>query len=191
MGATCIPQRALSPPNLAGPVLGEAPKGSGSHPGQAPDAGREEPHLQTGCRPQALMRYGGNRQPAQVPGDPLQTPSSGQNLEYLPPPGPRPFLCPPQHPTLTLIHSRTSQGSGSEPSALSQVPRPAVHGQQRGQDREMDPRVRTGHVGFRAQQRGKFKSGGKSFSCPESETVRVAGGNTGFPVVSFVWVRPL
>lgn len=63
------------------------------------------------------MRYGGDRQPAQVPRDPLQTPSSGQNLEYLPPPGPRPFLCPPNTPP---AHSFTQE----PPKALGVNPLP-------------------------------------------------------------------
>ena len=45
------------------------------------------------------------------------------------------------------VHSRTSQGSRSDGSVLSQAPRPAVHGQP-SQDRKAGPRVRTGHKGL-------------------------------------------
>ena len=78
-------------------------------------------------------------------------------------PGPSSALPPTAPPS--LIHSRTSQGSRSDGSVLSQALCPAAHGQQ-SQDRKAGPWVRTGLKGLEPS-RGEDSGPGRAFSLQE------------------------
>ena len=89
----------------------------------------------------------------------------GPPQTWIPPSSPGPSSALPPTAPPSLIHSRTSQGSRSDGSVLSQALCPAAHGQQ-SQDRKAGPWVRTGLKGLEPS-RGEDSGPGRAFSLQE------------------------